>query len=516
MAVVEGCPAFSEGCPFNITDVALLPEVVGTLPKEILEKCPAFKNGCPFKGEDSVEALYNRMSEMPATHRMGEPSPAATLLEQTLHLVHEKSKAMKGKFSQPCPVFATSCPFKTLTSAGEPLVQELDALADRWGLGDVGPVASSQAGVTSAAEAQGQQPAEPLSRCLKSGTKSVHRAAENVQFVRQFLRGAVPLESYLEFLRALYFVYEALERALDALPEHLWHCDFKRLYRSEALLEDLRKLGGEEMSAKPPGSPSPAAKRYVERLTKLSAEEPLLILAHAYTRYLGDLSGGQILARAASKAYNLPEGEGTAFYRFDQVGSTPADIKSFKKAYRSSLDALGLSATEADAMVAEANDAFLLNILLFEERDVASGHLDRVHSLEEISELTRLSPLKFQKAYGGAEAGADAGGSAPSKCPFLPANDARQPKSGSEAAQSSVCPWPFIWLHDPSTAVAAHPLKNIFAAVGLYGFVRAAQRYPRCALAGTVALFTPALLYHRLHAPRSPPRRGAYPSLPDL
>jgi hypothetical protein len=226
------------------------------------------------------------------------------------------------------------------------------------------------------------------------------------------------------------------------------------------------------------GQPSPAAKQYVERIEYLKGHSPTLIIAHAYTRYLGDLSGGQILARAASKAYGLPEGVGTAFYCFDGIGSDPADIKAFKKSYRASLDALRLSAVEADAMVSEASNAFLLNILIFEERDVAAGHLDRVHSLDEISNMVNLSALKFQQAYANEQ---DGGGEYPkpsSKCPFLPAaaQGGGQQLSTMTEAQ---CPWPYIWLHDPRTAVIAHPTKNLGAVLGLYGFTQVAWRYPR-------------------------------------
>lgn len=477
MAVVEGCPAFSGGCPFSklLTSdqyaANAIPEVLASLPKELTEKCPAFKDGCPFKAENSVEALYNHMAEMPASHRLGESGSASVALARTLQLVHEKSKEMKGRLSgATCPVFATSCPFKTLTSAGEPLVEELDVYIDRWGLADVGEEALGQA---AAPMTSGSTPST-LSKSLKAGTKSVHRAAENVRFVREFLKGAVPLQSYVEFLRDLYHVYNALETAIDALPAEFRHCDFEALRRTSSLAEDLRRFtgvsSGEELDV---GKASPAAMQYADRLQHLMKHSPTLVLAHAYTRYLGDLSGGQILARAAAKAYDLPEGEGTAFYRFENIGVDAADIKAFKRSYRASLDALRLSAVEADAMVAEANNAFLMNILVFEERDVAAGHLDRVHRLDELADITKLSALKFQQAYG-TEALKKASG----KCPFLPA--VAQTQGGQPTTMSErVCPWPYVWLHDPKAALVVHPAKNAGAVIGLCGFAQVAWRYPR-------------------------------------
>jgi heme oxygenase len=44
------------------------------------------------------------------------------------------------------------------------------------------------------------------------------------------------------------------------------------------------------------------------------------LLAHAYVRYLGDLSGGQIIGGRIKRAYGLKGKEGTAFYDFSAKG----------------------------------------------------------------------------------------------------------------------------------------------------------------------------------------------------
>jgi len=125
------------------------------------------------------------------------------------------------------------------------------------------------------------------------------------------------------------------------------------LRRTETLVADLRHhLGLSEGQPLELAPPSRAARQFVERLQWLARERPLLLLAHAYTRYMGDLRGGQILSRAASKAYGAG---GTAFYDFQLVGSSAMELKAFKKRYRASLDELRLSAEDADALVEEAN-----------------------------------------------------------------------------------------------------------------------------------------------------------------
>jgi Heme oxygenase len=109
--------------------------------------------------------------------------------------------------------------------------------------------------------------------------------------------------------------------------------------------------------------PSPACQVYVNRIREVVEKDPLLLIAHAYTRYIGDLSGGQILKNIARRAMGLPPGEGTAFYDFEQI---PHEGK-FKQRYRAQMDALGLDQATIDRIVAEANYAFKLNMDLFRE-----------------------------------------------------------------------------------------------------------------------------------------------------
>ena len=57
----------------------------------------------------------------------------------------------------------------------------------------------------------------------------------------------------------------------------------------------------------------------MNRINQISKEKPELLVAHAYTRYLGDLSGGQILKKIAQRGMGLQGSEGLAFYEFDKI-----------------------------------------------------------------------------------------------------------------------------------------------------------------------------------------------------
>jgi len=86
-------------------------------------------------------------------------------------------------------------------------------------------------------------------------------------------------------------------------------------------------------------------------------------VGHHYTRYIGDLSGGQILKNIAQKAMGLGDHDGLRFYEFAAI----PDEKGFKVNYRATLDHLPIDQAMADRIVEEANHAFHLNMLMFQE-----------------------------------------------------------------------------------------------------------------------------------------------------
>jgi heme oxygenase len=108
---------------------------------------------------------------------------------------------------------------------------------------------------------------------------------------------------------------------------------------------------------------SPATSRYVDRIRTLAGVDPTLLVAHAYTRYLGDLSGGQVMAKAVKKHLDVKGPAGVAFYEFPAI----ADIPEFKGDYRRCLDALPLDTTDKLRVVEEACRVFRLNRALADE-----------------------------------------------------------------------------------------------------------------------------------------------------
>lgn len=220
-----------------------------------------------------------------------------------------------------------------------------------------------------------------LASMLREGTKKSHTMAENVGFVKCFLKGVVEKNSYRKLTANLYFVYTAMEEELQKHVDHpvLGKIRFSELDRKKSLERDLGFFYDANWHEQV--QPSEAAQAYVARIRELSATRPELLVAHSYTRYLGDLSGGQILKGIAQNAMNL-EGQGTAFYEFEAI----EDEKAYKNMYRATLDSLPIDQGTAEDIVEEANNAFRANMKMFEELE---GNLIKSIGIMLFNSLTR-------------------------------------------------------------------------------------------------------------------------------
>ena len=205
-------------------------------------------------------------------------------------------------------------------------------------------------------------PVDNFAKQLKEGTKKSHSAAENTAFVKSFLKGVVNKESYRGLISDFYFVYSALEEEVSKLQDHpvVGSLDLPELRRKLALEMDVRYYYGPIWRSLI--KPSEACERYVNRIREVAKNEPELLVGHHYTRYLGDLSGGQILKGIAEKAMELGNGEGLKFYEFQNID----DSKEYKKKYREKLNNLPIDQHQADAIITEANYAFRLNMYMFD------------------------------------------------------------------------------------------------------------------------------------------------------
>ncbi|KAL1407524.1 hypothetical protein Q8F55_006957 [Vanrija albida] len=251
----------------------------------------------------------------------------------------------------------------------------------------------------------------PVSELLRKGTQRAHVAAEHSAGATALTNGELELQEYIRWLAILWRVYDALERGLD---EHATNSTLAPTYnasllaRAPELAADISFLLPRLPSyvTKPtspplkstPELPLPPFKLppfleevfvntpaplevYLGRIRELSGNADLAprLLAHAYVRYLGDLSGGQVIGARLRKAYGLSGLDGRRFYYFDihndksaaetgdeTVGERKKKLNEVKAWYRRGMDeGVGEDEKLKAAQVREANVAFVLNTHIF-------------------------------------------------------------------------------------------------------------------------------------------------------
>lgn len=206
----------------------------------------------------------------------------------------------------------------------------------------------------------------PLSLLLREGTRPEHEAAEGSSFVEDLLGGRLTVRAYVDLALQLHAVYVALEETAELVRRAPGGAGvvFDELRRVPAIEADLVHLVGPDWAAR--ATPSPATAAYAARIRAGGADVGRYV-AHSYTRYLGDLSGGQVIGRMVQRHYGVADA-GVGFYAFADVPKP----KPFKDLYRARVDALELTPEQRDAVVDEARAAFRHNRALF-------GALAEVH-----------------------------------------------------------------------------------------------------------------------------------------
>jgi len=203
-----------------------------------------------------------------------------------------------------------------------------------------------------------------LSEQIKAVTKESHVRAENTELMLSYQKGQVTMAQYKLLLCSLHEIYQALEEALDRNSNHPSVAPIyfpAELARLESVEKDLEHFYGQDWREK---IVIPAAtKRYAHRLRQIGEENPEFLVAHSYTRYLGDLSGGQILGRITQKSLGLKNGDGLSFFSFPGVSSA----NLFKQLYRSRMNSIELTEEERNGVLEEAVRAFEFNIQVFDD-----------------------------------------------------------------------------------------------------------------------------------------------------
>ena len=198
---------------------------------------------------------------------------------------------------------------------------------------------------------------------LREHTWPHHQRASRTEFVKGLLAGQVDRRGYAQMVAQHWYLYGALEAAGETMRRDPVAGGFvtDALLRVPALERDLAALLGPEWRTQI--APGAVTQRYVDRIREVCFRWPFAFVALHYTRYLGDLSGGQIMTRFIGRNLGLDSGDGTSFYDFAGLG----DLDAFKEAYRARLDTAPWSEQERSWFIAETTYAYQLNADIFVE-----------------------------------------------------------------------------------------------------------------------------------------------------
>lgn len=191
-----------------------------------------------------------------------------------------------------------------------------------------------------------------LSQIVREASKSAHTSAERSPFMVALMKGDVGADAYRDYLTQLAPIYEALEAWDDT--SNPWPLFDRRLDRFERIICDIESLGGSDLVCN-------VTSEYVSHINDLVlAKDWTRLLAHHYTRYLGDLSGGQAIASLVMRNLMISPNF-LSFYEFDTID----DKVRYKETYREGLDSLDFTPEEVDIFISEVRLAFEFNERIF-------------------------------------------------------------------------------------------------------------------------------------------------------
>lgn len=197
---------------------------------------------------------------------------------------------------------------------------------------------------------------KPLSRAMRAETWGDHYRAEYSPFEQALVKGQLSKAGYADLLLQVWFVYDALERAAERLKDDPIAGQFHitELHRKLAVEADLEFYVGAKWRDQ-----LEALACTVEYVQRIDQATPIQFVAHHYTRYLADLSGGMFIDMAIKDAYGL-DMDGRRYYQFTEIDS-PTE---FKNAYRGTLDALAITPEQKEQLCHEVMLAYEFNIAM--------------------------------------------------------------------------------------------------------------------------------------------------------
>jgi len=197
-----------------------------------------------------------------------------------------------------------------------------------------------------------------LAARLRSETAPDHSSAEGGGFLSLLTDGSLGVDAYRDMLVQFLPVYAAIE---ELVAPHRADPRFARLFdaaldRTPILVNDIAALGLADETV------LPATAAYIDHLRAI-ADSPVALLAHHYTRYLGDLSGGQFIGKAIARSSGLGDGPGMRWFDFSILGA----LTAYKDDYRAAIDALDMDEAGVRLLIDETHAAYRANSAILDD-----------------------------------------------------------------------------------------------------------------------------------------------------
>ncbi|QIS41085.1 biliverdin-producing heme oxygenase [Clavibacter capsici] len=201
-----------------------------------------------------------------------------------------------------------------------------------------------------------------LTEALRDRARPRAEAQDADEFMTALVTGRGCRDDYVALVAQHYFVYRAIEQATERMVADPVAARFisPRLTRLPAIEADLDFLVGPDW--RDVVRPLASTTAYVERIERVASVWVGGFVAHHYTRYLGDLSGGRLLRSLLQRQFGF-DTNGVGLYLFAEI----AEPRRFCSTYREALDQVPWDDDERARVVAEVEHAYRLTTDVFAE-----------------------------------------------------------------------------------------------------------------------------------------------------
>jgi len=157
---------------------------------------------------------------------------------------------------------------------------------------------------------------------LRELTKEAHTNAERQEFVKILFSGKINPKLYAVYLKNQHPQYEILEVCamaaglLSGMPD---------VRRAPKINEDFLELWGTDNNDEP--EILPVVKEYIDYIMSIK-DDPKRLMAHIYVRHMGDLAGGQMIAKkvpGSGKYYKFEDPEGLKIAIREKIDDSMAE-----------------------------------------------------------------------------------------------------------------------------------------------------------------------------------------------